>query len=63
VKVRDLVRLLESEGWQHVRTAGSHRIFKHPGEPKLVTVAGKSGDDVPTGTLKTILKDSGLEKK
>jgi predicted RNA binding protein YcfA (HicA-like mRNA interferase family) len=57
------MRLLESEGWQHVRTAGSHRIFKHEYKPKLVTVAGKPGDDVPTGTLKTILKDSGLEAK
>jgi predicted RNA binding protein YcfA (HicA-like mRNA interferase family) len=63
VKVRDLVRLLELEGWQHLRTKGSHRVFKHPKNPKLVTVAGKSGDDVPTGTLKTILKDSGLEVK
>lgn len=39
MKVRDLVRLLESNEWQHVRTAGSHRIFKHPVKPKLVTVA------------------------
>jgi predicted RNA binding protein YcfA (HicA-like mRNA interferase family) len=46
-----------------MRTAGSHRIFKHPENPKLVTVAGKFGDDVPTGTVKTILKDSGLEAK
>jgi predicted RNA binding protein YcfA (HicA-like mRNA interferase family) len=63
VKVRDLLRLVESEGWQHIRTRGSHRIFKHPVKARLVTVAGKSGDDVPTGTLKTILKDSGLEEK
>ena len=46
-----------------MRTAGSHRVFKHPVNPKLVTVAGKPGDDVPTGTLQTILKDSGLEAK
>jgi predicted RNA binding protein YcfA (HicA-like mRNA interferase family) len=46
-----------------MRTAGSHRIFKHPDRPKLVTVAGKSGEDVPTGTLMTILIDSGLETK
>lgn len=45
-----------------MRTAGSHRIFKHPTKPKLVTVAGKPGEDIPTGTLKKILKDSELEK-
>ncbi len=63
MKVRDLVRLPESEGRLHVRTAGSHRIFKHAVQPKLVTVAGKLGDDVPKGTLKAILKDSGLGHK
>jgi predicted RNA binding protein YcfA (HicA-like mRNA interferase family)/predicted RNase H-like HicB family nuclease len=60
VKVRDLVRLLESEGWQHVRTAGSHRIFKHAAKPRLVTVAGRSGEDVPTGTSKTIFEGLGI---
>ena len=63
MKVRDLMRLLESEGWQHMRAAGSHRVFKPPANAKLVTVAGKPGDDVPNGTLKTILKDFGLEAK
>jgi predicted RNA binding protein YcfA (HicA-like mRNA interferase family) len=62
MKVRDVIGLLESEGWKLVRTAGSHRIFKHPTKPKLVTVAGKPGEDIPTGTLKKILKDSELEK-
>ena len=37
--------------------------FKHSVKPKVVTVAGKLGDDVPKGTLKTILKDSGLETR
>jgi predicted RNA binding protein YcfA (HicA-like mRNA interferase family) len=63
MKVRDVIRLLESKGWQHVRTSGSHRIFKHPNQAKLVTVAGKPGEDIPTGTLRTILKDSGVEGK
>jgi len=29
VKVRDVVRLIESEGWKHVRTTGSHRHFPY----------------------------------
>ncbi|MBL8231001.1 MAG: type II toxin-antitoxin system HicA family toxin [Bryobacterales bacterium] len=33
VKVRDLVRLIESDGWRHVRTTGSHRHFKHSTKP------------------------------
>lgn len=63
MKVRDLIGLLESEAWKHVRTAGSHRIFKHPVKPRLVTVAGKPGEDIPTGTLRKILKDAELEKR
>ena len=63
VKIRDLVRLIESDGWKHVRTTGSHRHFKHATKPHVVTVPGKPGDEIPTGTLKAILKSAGLEDK
>ena len=63
VKIRDLIRLVESDGWERVRITGSHRHFKHPSKPSLVTIPGHPGDDVPTGTLKAILKAAGLEKK
>jgi len=63
MKVRELTRLLESKGWQHVRKTGSHRIFKNPSEPKVVTVAGKLSEDVPIGILKSIRKIAGLEEK
>jgi predicted RNA binding protein YcfA (HicA-like mRNA interferase family) len=63
VKVRDLLRLVEADGWTHVRTTGSHRHYKHPLKPNVVTIPGRAGDDVPVGTLKSILKAAGLEKK
>lgn len=63
VKVRDLVRLIESDGWRHVRTTGSHRHFKHSTKPHVVTVPGNTGDDIPIGTLKAILRSAGLEDK
>ena len=63
VKVRDLTRLIESDGWKHVRTTGSHRHFKHKTKPHVVTLAGNPGDDVPIGTLKSILKTAGLENE
>jgi predicted RNA binding protein YcfA (HicA-like mRNA interferase family) len=62
VKVRDLIRLLQDDGWYLARTRGSHRQFKHPGKPGTVTVAGKPGVDVPAGTLNAILKQAGLKK-
>jgi predicted RNA binding protein YcfA (HicA-like mRNA interferase family) len=58
LKVREVIRLIENDGWYHVRTTGSHRQFRHPTKSGIVTVAGKPGTDVPKGTLKSILKQS-----
>jgi predicted RNA binding protein YcfA (HicA-like mRNA interferase family) len=61
VKVREVLRLLESEGWFLVRTRGSHRQYKHPKKPGLVTVAGKPSDDLAPGTLNSVYKQAGLK--
>lgn len=61
MKVREVIELLEREGWEHVRTKGSHRQFKHPNKPGKVTVAGKPSLDLPPGTLNSILKQAGLK--
>ncbi|MBI1787071.1 MAG: type II toxin-antitoxin system HicA family toxin [Acidobacteria bacterium] len=50
MKVRELLRLLEEDGWRVARTRGSHRQFTHAGKPGTLTVAGKPGVDVPPGT-------------
>ena len=63
VKVRDLVRLLESDGWRLKSTRGSHRQFLHPNKGMVVTVPGQSGKDVPIGTLRAILRSAGLDAK
>ncbi|MEK6775634.1 MAG: type II toxin-antitoxin system HicA family toxin [bacterium] len=62
MKVRDLIKLLESNGWVQVRRKGSHRQFKHPSMPSVVTVAGKPNADLPPGTLNSIMKHAGLKK-
>jgi len=62
MKVREVIRLLELDGWRHVRTRGSHRQFQHAERPGTVTVAGKLGIDIPPGTLNSILKSAGLKK-
>ena len=59
MKVRELVRLLEEDGWYLVRQRGSHRQFRHPEKPGLVTVAGKANDDLAPGTLNSIRKQAG----
>jgi len=60
MKVRELIALLKREGWVEVRQRGSHRQFKKAGNRWLLTVAGKLGSDVPTGTLHDILTKAGL---
>jgi predicted RNA binding protein YcfA (HicA-like mRNA interferase family) len=62
VKVRELIRLIESDGWVLVRTKGSHRQFRHPTKPGTVTIAGNPGIEVPAGTLNSVLKQAGLKK-
>jgi predicted RNA binding protein YcfA (HicA-like mRNA interferase family) len=62
MKVRDILKTLEADGWQLVVTRGSHRQLKHPTRVGRVTVAGKPSDDLPPGTLSSILKQSGLKR-
>jgi predicted RNA binding protein YcfA (HicA-like mRNA interferase family) len=62
VKIRDVIRLVESDGWRLARIKGSHRQFHHPTKPGTVTVAGHPSTDVPMGTLNNILKQAGLKK-
>jgi len=62
VKVRDLIGLIEADGWVLVRTRGSHRQFQHSSKPGTVTIAGQPGTDVPAGTLNSVLKQAGLKK-
>jgi predicted RNA binding protein YcfA (HicA-like mRNA interferase family) len=62
VKVRDVIALIESDGWVQVRTKASHRQFRHPTKAGLVTVAGKPGTEMPAGTLNSVLKQAGLKK-
>ena len=63
MKVRDLVKLIEEDGWRHVKTRGSHRQFKHWAKPGRVTVAGHPGDDVRPGMLKGVLTQAGLKDR
>jgi predicted RNA binding protein YcfA (HicA-like mRNA interferase family) len=63
VKVKDILAMLEHDGWVLARTRGSHRQYKHPSKKGLVTIPGKPGDDLAQGTLGSILKQAGLKRK
>ena len=61
MKYRDLIKRIEQNGWRFLRINGSHSQYKHPTKPGLVTIVAKPGKDVPVGTMKSILKQAGLE--
>jgi predicted RNA binding protein YcfA (HicA-like mRNA interferase family) len=61
-KVREVIEILEANGWRQVRERGSHRQFKHPDLPPVVTVTGKRGDTMRPGTLANIRRKSGIEE-
>jgi predicted RNA binding protein YcfA (HicA-like mRNA interferase family) len=61
MKVREVIKLIKADGWYLDRTRGDHRQFKHTTKPGLVTVAGKLSQDIPPGTLNSILKQAGLK--
>ena len=52
MKIRDIIKLLEADGWYRVVMKGSHRQYKHPTKQGRVTIAGHPGDDLAPGTLK-----------
>jgi predicted RNA binding protein YcfA (HicA-like mRNA interferase family) len=62
MKVRDIMKRMERDGWTLDRTRGDHRQYVHPVKPGTITVPGHPGDDIPVGTLNSILKRAGLKK-
>ena len=65
MKVGDVIRILEANGFQLDRMRGSHRQFEGVigGKRRLVTVAGKENQEVRIGTLMSIRRQSGLPRK
>lgn len=61
MKFSELTRLLKKNGWYIDRT-NKHHIYVHPEKPGIKIPIGKhSKEEVPTGTLNSILKAAGLK--
>jgi predicted RNA binding protein YcfA (HicA-like mRNA interferase family) len=63
MKIRDIIKLLEVDGWYQVAAKGSYRQYKHPAKPGRVTIAGHPNDDLAPGTLNSILKQAKLKEE
>lgn len=60
MRIREIIKLIEKDGWYLVNQVGSHRQYKHANKAGRVTIAGHPSDDIAPGTLNSILKQAGL---
>ena len=61
LKVREIIKIIEADGWYPVATKGSHRQYKHTEKPGRITVAGHLADDLAPGTINSIFKQAQLK--
>ena len=60
MKVKEIIKRLEFDGWMLVRQKGSHKQYKHPDKPELITVPDHgTNKELSIGVLKDILKKAG----
>lgn len=57
---REIISLLEEDGWVKHNQKGSHCQYKHPIKQGKVTVPHPK-KDLPKGTVASILKQAGLK--
>lgn len=60
-KAKEIINLIESDGWYLLRQKGSHKQFRHPTKSGTVTIPYLGNEDVPPGTANSILKQAGLK--
>lgn len=56
---KNIIKILEKEGWIEKRTRGSHHIFTKEGEKNIVVSTSKK--IIPVGTVKNIEKQAGIK--
>jgi predicted RNA binding protein YcfA (HicA-like mRNA interferase family) len=61
LKAREIIRIIERDGWKLVRQTGSHRHFAHPVKQGIVTVPFHGSKDLPKFIVASILKQAGLK--
>ena len=62
MKVRDIIKLIENDGWYRIKAKGGHRQYKHPVKRGRVTVPGQMNADLDKKTEKSILRQAALDE-
>ena len=59
MKISEIIKIIENDGWFLARQKGSHRQYKHKVKKGLVTISShRMSDDIARGTLGSILKQA-----
>ena len=58
-KVREIIAMLNKDGWVLKATKGDHRQYTHGTRPGKVTISGRMADNIPQGLLNSIFKQAG----
>jgi predicted RNA binding protein YcfA (HicA-like mRNA interferase family) len=61
MKVIEVIKIIEPDGWYRVKARTGHRQYKHPHKPGCVIIAGHANEDLAPGTLNSVLKQAGLK--
>lgn len=61
MRPREIIKILNKDGWYILRQTGSHIQLRHPSKPGTVTVPNHKSKDVAPGTLNNIWKQAGLK--
>jgi len=61
IKVNDIIKLIEKDGWFFYTQKGSHRQYKHPVKKGRVTINGKLSDQLDPFISNSILKQAALK--
>lgn len=60
-KVRQVIDLLERNGWKYIGTRGDHHKYYKEGAMRPIIVPGNKNDDLAEGTFRSILRAAGLK--
>jgi predicted RNA binding protein YcfA (HicA-like mRNA interferase family) len=58
-----LCKIVERNGWILKRVTGSHHIYAKKGVSVIISIPVHGNRDLPSGTLRGILKDADLTEK
>jgi predicted RNA binding protein YcfA (HicA-like mRNA interferase family) len=60
MKVREIIQIIEKDGWYRIPAKGGHLQYKHSIKRGKVTVAGQMSDELAKKMEKSILRQAGL---